>query len=66
MRIGIDIDDTTVTTVKSMMKYGSIYNEEVLKRPPVNFNLGEIKDRYYMNALFGWSEEIKFDFPNKL
>ena len=65
MRIGIDIDDTTVVTVKSMMKYGNVYNEEVLKRPPVNFNLGEIKDRYYMNALFGWSEEIKFDFFDK-
>ena len=64
MKIGIDIDDTTVITLKSMMKYGSIYNEEVLKRPPVNFNLGEIKDRYYMNALFGWDEETKFDFFN--
>lgn len=64
MKIGIDIDDTTVITLKSMMKYGSIYNEEVLKRPPVNFNLGEIKDRYYMNALFGWEEETKFDFFN--
>lgn len=64
MKIGIDIDDTTVVTLKSMMKYGSIYNEEVLKRPPVNFSLGEIKDRYYMNALFGWDEETKFDFFN--
>lgn len=64
MKIGIDIDDTTVVTVKSMIKYGSIYNEEVLKRPPVNFNFGEIKDRYYMNKLFGWDEETKFAFFN--
>lgn len=62
MKIGIDIDDTTVVTIKSMIKYGNIFNEEVLKRPPVNFNFGEIKDRYYMNALFGWSEETKFEF----
>lgn len=45
-----------------MIKYGNIFNEEVLKRPPVNFNFGEIKDRYYMNALFGWTEETKFEF----
>lgn len=62
MKIGIDIDDTTVITVKSMIKYGNIFNEEVLKRPPVHFNFGEIKDRYYMNALFGWTEETKFEF----
>lgn len=62
MKIGIDIDDTTVVTIKSMIKYGNIFNEEVLKRPLVNFNFGEIKDRYYMNALFGWSEETKFEF----
>lgn len=62
MKIGIDIDDTTVVTVKSMIKYGNIFNEEILKRPPVNFNFGEIKDRYYMNALFGWTEETKFEF----
>lgn len=64
MKIGIDIDDTTLETLSSMIKYGSIYNEQVLKRPPVTFNLGEIKDRYYMNALFGWTEETKFDFFN--
>lgn len=62
MKIGIDIDDTTVITVKSMIKYGNIFNEKVLKRPPVKFNFGEIKDRYYMNALFGWTEETKFEF----
>ncbi len=43
MKIGIDIDDTTVSTVNPMIKYGKIFNEEVLKRPPVKFNFGEIK-----------------------
>ena len=62
MKIGIDIDDTTVNTVNPMIKYGNIFNEEVLKRPPVKFNFGEIKDRYYMNSLFGWTEETKFEF----
>ena len=64
MKIGIDIDDTTVNTVNPMIKYGKIFNEEVLKRPSVEFNFGEIKDRYYMNKLFGWTEETKFEFFN--
>ncbi len=64
MKIGIDIDDTTVVTIKSMIKYGNIYNNEVLKKPPVIFNFGEIKDRYYMNKLFSWDEETKFAFFN--
>ena len=29
MRIGIDIDDTTVATLNSMIKYGKKYAEEV-------------------------------------
>ena len=62
MKIGIDIDDTTVATLESMIKYGKKYAEEVLHQPPVTFNLGEIKDRFYMNALFGWDEETKFSF----
>ena len=32
MIIGIDIDDTTVVTVKSMVKYGDKYDTEVLRR----------------------------------
>lgn len=64
MKIGIDIDDTTVVTINSMIKYGKKYSEEVLKTGPVVLNLGTIKDRYYMNALFGWTEETKFDFFN--
>jgi len=64
MKIGIDIDDTTVITIDSMINYGKKYAEEVLKQGPVKLNLGTIKDRFYMNALFGWTEETKFDFFN--
>ncbi len=62
MIIGIDIDDTTVVTVKSMVKYGDKYDTEVLGREAKKDNLGQIKDRYYMKALYGWSEEEKFAF----
>ena len=64
MKIGIDIDDTTVVTINSMIKYGKKYSEEVLKTGPIIPNLGTIKDRFYLNALFGWTEETKFDFFN--
>lgn len=62
MIIGIDIDDTTVVTVKSMVKYGDKYDTEVLGRKAKKDNLGQIKDRYYMKALYGWTEEEKFAF----
>lgn len=62
MIIGIDIDDTTVVTVESMVKYGDKYDTEVLGRKASKDNLGRIKDRYYMKALYGWSEEEKFAF----
>ena len=31
MKIGIDIDDTTVFTVKPMIKYADIFDKEILK-----------------------------------
>ena len=62
MIIGIDIDDTTVVTVKSMVKYGDKYDTEVLGRKAQKDNLGQIKDRYYMRALYGWTDEQKFAF----
>lgn len=62
MIIGIDIDDTTVITVNSMVKYGDRYDTEVLGREAKKDNLGQIKDRYYMKALYGWTEEEKFAF----
>lgn len=62
MNIGIDIDDTTVMTVESMVKYGDKYQKEVLNREVKKDNLGQIKDRYYMGALYGWTHEEKFAF----
>ncbi len=62
MKIGIDIDDTTVLTVDSMIKYADIYDTKVLKRNGINGNLGLIKDRYYLQALYGWTQEEKFAF----
>ena len=62
MRIGIDIDDTTVITVNSMIKYADIYDINVLGRKGTNGNLGLIKNRYYLKALYGWNDEEKFGF----
>ena len=33
MKIGIDIDDTTFLTVKSMLKYADLYQEELSGKP---------------------------------
>lgn len=65
MKIGIDIDDTTVMTVEAMVKYGDIYNVEDLGRKCVKGNLGLIKNRYYLKALYGWTDEEKFTFFDK-
>ena len=62
MRIGIDIDDTTVVTVKSMIKYADIYDREQLGKKGINGNFGLIQNRYYLQALYGWSKEEKFAF----
>lgn len=65
MRIGIDIDDTTMITVKSMLKYADIYDVEVLGKSGINGNMGLIQNRYYLKALYGWNQEEKMDFFNK-
>ena len=65
MKIGIDIDDTTFFTVKSMLKYGNIFEEEISGKPIDRDNFGLIKNRYYLNALYGWDNETKFKFFNK-
>lgn len=65
MKIGIDIDDTTFFTVKSMLKYGDIFEEEISGKPIDRDNFGLIKNRYYLNALYGWDNETKFKFFNK-
>ncbi len=62
MRIGIDIDDTTFITVKAMLKYGDIYDKEVVGGKGINGNLGLITNRYYLKALYGWDEQTKFHF----
>lgn len=65
MRIGIDIDDTTMITVKSMLKYADIYDIEILGKNGINGNMGLIQNRYYLKALYGWNQEQKMDFFNK-
>ena len=64
MKIGIDIDDTTFLTSKSMIKYADIFEEERgIKVHKDNFGL--IKNRYYLKALYGWDDETKANFFNK-
>ena len=59
MRIGIDIDDTTFITVKSMLKYADIYDKNILGRKGITGAYGLIKNRYYLQALYGWTDEEK-------
>lgn len=65
MRIGIDIDDTTFFTVKSMIKYGDIFEEEISGKPANTDKLGMIKNRYYLKELYGWDVKTKFEFFEK-
>lgn len=62
MNIGIDIDDTTMITVNSMIKYADKYDTEILGRCGINENFGLIQNRYYLNVLYGWDNKTKFDF----
>ena len=65
MKIGIDIDDTTFLTVKSMLKYADKFEEEISGVPTNRDSFGLIKNRYYLKALYGWDEKTKFDFFDK-
>lgn len=65
MKIGIDIDDTTFLTVKSMLKYADLFEEEISGVPTNRDSFGLIKNRYYLQALYGWSDETKFEFFRK-
>lgn len=65
MKIGIDIDDITFLTVKSMLKYADKFEEEILGEPINRDSFGLIKDRYYLKVLYGWNEKTKFEFFNK-
>lgn len=65
MKIGIDIDDTTFLTVKSMLKYADIFEEEISGIPTSRDSFGLIENRYYLKALYGWDDKTKFAFFNK-
>ena len=65
MKIGIDIDDTTFNTAKSMIKYADIFEEERTGIKNHKDNFGLIKDRYYLQELYDWNRDIKFDYFNK-
>ena len=65
MKIGIDIDDTTFNTAKSMIKYADIFEEERTGIKNHKDNFGLIKDRYYLQELYDWDRNIKFDYFNK-
>lgn len=65
MKIGIDIDDTTFLTVKSMLKYADKFEEEISEIPTNRDNFGLIENRYYLKDLYGWDEKTKFAFFNK-
>ena len=65
MKIGIDIDDTTFLTVKSMLKYADKFEEEISGIPMKKDSFGLIKDRYYLKVLYGWDDKTKFEFFDK-
>ena len=65
MRIGIDIDDTAFITVDSMIKYADKFDQEELSGKGICGNLGLIRNRYYLSALYGWDEETKMRFFKK-
>lgn len=65
MKIGIDIDDTTFLTVKSMLKYADIFEEEISGVPTNRDSFGLITNRYYLKVLYGWNDETKFEFFKK-
>lgn len=65
MKIGIDIDDTTFFTVKYMLKYADIFQEEISGTSTNRDSFGLITNRYYLNALYGWNDETKFAFFRK-
>lgn len=65
MKIGIDIDDTIFLTVKSMLKYADIFEEEISGVPTNRNSFGLIKNRYYLKALYGWDKKTKFAFFDK-
>ena len=59
MKIGKDIDDTTFLTVKSMLKYADIFEEEISGVPTNRDSFGLIKDRYYLKVLYEVYQKIQ-------
>lgn len=64
MKIGIDIDDTTLNTVNEMIRYGDIFCHDVLKKTDTKNSISDITNRFYLNSLYGWDDETKFNFFN--
>ncbi len=62
MKIGIDIDDTTFVTVKSMLKYADKFQEEIFGTSTTRDNFGLITNQKYLNVLYGWDDATKHDF----
>jgi len=56
VRIGIDIDDTTLVTFQSMIKYVDKYDVEDLGCEGIKGEFGFVTNRYYLNILYGWYE----------
>lgn len=65
MNIGIDIDDTIVSTTEHIIKYADKYSKEVLGKENMNTNMGNIHTRFYLRDIYGWNNEIKDDFFEK-
>ncbi len=65
MKIGIDIDDTTVDLACVMLKYADLFDTRVLGKKGCNGNFGKIQNRYYLEALYNWSHQEKYEFFNQ-
>ena len=65
MKIGIDIDDTTFFTIKSMLKYANEFEKRISGNTTSKEKFGLIKNRYYLEEIYGWDKATIFDFFNK-
>lgn len=65
MKIGIDIDDTTLSILDPMLKYANHYMQEISGKSINEEKLGLITTRYYLEEIFGWTEETRDQFFNK-
>lgn len=65
MKIGIDLDDVVFATIRSMIKYADKYDAEEFGKTIDNDKFGLITNRYYLNVLYDWDDEVKFAFFHK-